>query len=292
VLPPSYSSPYYDPRALFVGGLGSFLSSSTFTGFAVLHPLLLMDPSWGIVSDSGEGEISPSDTQKVALTLGYILALIGVVGVLSQMICFAFLTKSIGLFFTTAIGNALQGICFCLLLVVSSVPTAIPLYVGFAFGNGISKSCYSIYLGSIAHKTQTAQYVSVAASGGTIAMAVSAQLTLLYVASKPAAFLLAGFLSILNFFMFVGLGIVEWRKSKAVAKEKEREAAKETVEPKVSPLVAFFGQGQDEEAFWQDLRASLVPVIEARRWGRAYTLGKCASVFRSSYTSIDYYRWS
>jgi hypothetical protein len=56
---PLYSSPYFHPLAMLIGGLSSFLHTCTFTAFAVLHPLLLLEPSWGIVRDSTGRESVP-----------------------------------------------------------------------------------------------------------------------------------------------------------------------------------------------------------------------------------------
>ena len=71
--PNGYSSPYYHPMAVIVGFLGSFLSSCTFSAFAVLHPLLLMDPAWGVVKHSTRDNITDADAQKVSLTLGRLI---------------------------------------------------------------------------------------------------------------------------------------------------------------------------------------------------------------------------
>jgi hypothetical protein len=86
---PKYSSPYFHPLAMLVGGIGSFLNTCTFTAFAVLHPLLLLEPSWGIVkatsgtsvitSEHGismqeamvlHSNLSEEDASRVSLILG------------------------------------------------------------------------------------------------------------------------------------------------------------------------------------------------------------------------------
>jgi len=44
-------SPWLNPKAMIVGGLGTFFNGITYTGIAVLVPLLLMNPSFGIVAE-------------------------------------------------------------------------------------------------------------------------------------------------------------------------------------------------------------------------------------------------
>lgn len=68
------TSPYLNPLAMLVGGLGSFLNTCTYTGFAVLFPLLLIDPIFNVVkpeggSHGGEG-LSAANAQRVSLTVG------------------------------------------------------------------------------------------------------------------------------------------------------------------------------------------------------------------------------
>lgn len=65
---PKYSSPMFNPMAMLVGGLGSFLNTCTYTSVAVLGALLLMEPQFGIVANVGA--ITASEASKVSLTWG------------------------------------------------------------------------------------------------------------------------------------------------------------------------------------------------------------------------------
>jgi hypothetical protein len=70
---------------MIVGGMGTFLNSITYTACAVLIPLLLMKPGFGIVPDSSSRRLDESgsssdasnltaaESQKLSLTLGYLL---------------------------------------------------------------------------------------------------------------------------------------------------------------------------------------------------------------------------
>ena len=49
-----YSSPWVDPKAMLVGALCTFLNTCTFMFIPNLTPLLLMEPSFGIVDANGD----------------------------------------------------------------------------------------------------------------------------------------------------------------------------------------------------------------------------------------------
>ena len=54
-----------------------------------------------------------------------------------------------GVIYTAAIGTVLAGGSVCLLLVCDSVPSLIPLCIGFAVGNGLARPAFPAYLGNV-----------------------------------------------------------------------------------------------------------------------------------------------
>jgi len=293
--PPATSggSPWMHCGAMLVGGLGTFLNGSTFTGLAVLVPLILTEETFGLVTSSGgggrrlqegggdgggDGTGKQHGLDKIPVFLGYYLGLMGLVQAVAMIFIFPRISKSIGILFSGAIGATLLGTCFCLLLVAKKLTDLIPLYIAFGLGNSLARPVSPAYLGSIAPKGRNAEYIAISSIFSNGAMMVSAQITVLFAYSKTAAILLGGFCSILSALIYFIYGCSEYTSSKQ--KETDLVISEPTVisgEPSnsvLTPLQQFFGKGKAEAEFYDDLESSIREVIRLRKYDRAVTFEK------------------
>ena len=169
---PADVSPWLNLPALLIGGVGMFLSTTTYCGMAILVPFLLMDPSFGIVSDnsnnnddinnggdSGDDDgISSGDSKKLSLIIGYLLTILGTVQVFGMLVVFPYVNKRLGLMYTGGVGAALYGATFCLLVLVDRLSYLFPIVVGLAAGYSLCRPVYPAYLSIVAHKNRRADY--------------------------------------------------------------------------------------------------------------------------------------
>lgn len=197
-------SPWLDYRAMIVGGLGTFLNLCTYLGLITLVPLILQDPNFGIVDDDlqhQEDDISSSEIRKISFYMGVFLGCYGATQVVGMLFIFPRLTKAIGLLNTGAIGSIIYGSVYFLIFLVKKVIGFYVVFVLMAVGNSLCRPAFPSYLGSIASKQRRAEYMTISATFGNIALLIAGQLTLLYTYSPTVTIFLCGGASILNAFI-------------------------------------------------------------------------------------------
>eukprot|EP00428_Durinskia_dybowskii_P072338 CAMPEP_0170407798 /NCGR_PEP_ID=MMETSP0117_2-20130122/28441_1 /TAXON_ID=400756 /ORGANISM="Durinskia baltica, Strain CSIRO CS-38" /LENGTH=341 /DNA_ID=CAMNT_0010665073 /DNA_START=399 /DNA_END=1421 /DNA_ORIENTATION=+ len=163
-------APWFNFPALLIGGLGTFLSSMTYCGMAILVPFLLMDPDFGVVSSaddevSGDNDdISSHDSKSLSLIIGYLLTILGSVQVVSMLALFPRVSKRLGLIFTGSIGAFIYGSSFCMLVFVHRLNYIYPIVIGLAIGYSLCRPVYPAFLSSVAHPDRRADYQAMSAS--------------------------------------------------------------------------------------------------------------------------------
>ena len=208
-------APWFNFPALLIGGLGTFLSSMTYCGMAILVPFLLMDPDFGVVSSaddevSGDNDdISSHDSKSLSLIIGYLLTILGSVQVVSMLALFPRVSKRLGLIFTGSIGAFIYGSSFCMLVFVHRLNYIYPIVIGLAIGYSLCRPVYPAFLSSVAHPDRRADYQAMSASFVQMAWIFSIALTWFWSYSHSGAILYSGGLSVLNAAIFFSYGVYE-----------------------------------------------------------------------------------
>lgn len=211
-------SPWLNVPALLIGGVGTFLSTTTYCGMAILVPFLLMDPDFGIVSDFDDtDDISSHDSKKLSLVIGYLLTMLGTVQVLGMLLVFPRVNKRIGLMFTGAIGATIYGSSFCFLVLVHSLDYLYPIVIGLAVGYSLCRPVYPAFLSIVAHKDRRSDYQAMSTSFIQIAWIFAVLLTQFWSYSHAGAILYSGGASLLNALMMLCYGVYTFRSLPAEA---------------------------------------------------------------------------
>jgi MFS family permease len=207
-------SPWLSFPALLVGGLGTFLSSSTYCGMAILVPFLLMDPDFGVVSSSDDtDDLSSHDSKKLSLIIGYLLTILGTIQVIGMLALFPRVNKRLGLLFTGALGAFIYGGSFCFLVLVRSLDYLYPVVIGLAVGYSLCRPVYPAYLSLIAPKNRRGDYQAMSTAFIQVAWICAVALTQFWSYSHAGAILYSGGLSILNSASLLIFGIYTYRRS-------------------------------------------------------------------------------
>jgi MFS family permease len=210
-------SPWLSFPALLVGGMGTFLSSSTYCGMAILVPFMLMDPDFGVVSSSDDSDdISSHDSKKLSLIIGYLLTILGTIQVIGMLALFPRVNKRLGLLFTGAFGALIYGGSFCFLVLVRSLDYLYPVIVGLAVGYSLCRPVYPAYLSLIAPKNRRGDYQAMSTAFIQVAWICAVALTQFWAYSHTGAILYSGGLSILNSCSLLIFGIYSYRRAPAI----------------------------------------------------------------------------
>lgn len=205
-------SPWFNLPALLIGGLGTFLSTTTYCGMAILVPFLLMDPDFGIVSDSDDtDDISSHDSKKLSLVIGYLLTMLGTVQVLGMLLVFPRVNKRLGLMFTGAIGASIYGGSFCFLVLVRKLDYLYPVVIGLAVGYSLCRPVYPAFLSIVAHPDRRGDYQTMSTSFIQMAWIFAVLLTQFWSYSHAGAILYCGSASLLNALMMLGYGVYTYK---------------------------------------------------------------------------------
>lgn len=200
-------SAWFDYRAVLVGGLGVFLNTVTYLGLVSLVPLILQEDSFGIVSDDTNDELSDHDISRISFLMGTYLGVFGLVQVFCILMVFPKVQKHLGMLSTGALGCFIYGVTFCMVPFIHHTGYMYAIFGCMGVGNALSRPTFPAYLGSIAHPKKKAEYMSVTATCGNLAMVFGGQMTLLYSYQANAAVLMAGLLSIANAAMIVTFSV-------------------------------------------------------------------------------------
>lgn len=263
-------SPWLNPVALLVGGAGSFLNSCAFSGIAVVVPLVLMEPSFGL-SDPNNA-ISQEGTRKISLFLGYILGMFGLFQAICMIYVFPYAAKTFGLLTTGAIGATINGIAFWFIIYAKKEAHLVPIYLFMAIGNALIRPVLPAFMGTIAPKDRNAEYISLSSTFGNLGMMAAGGLTTIYSRSKDASILLAGGLSLLNALIII-IYLLLPASSVPVPKTPKTPPLKGSTEEELvkrSELERFFGYGEQlsEEDFFAQLTEELSVVLKERGYYR------------------------
>jgi MFS family permease len=201
-------SPWMDYRAILIGGLGTFFNSFTYLGLVTLMPLILQEHKYGIVNDDDNADghdnnddstdLTNHEINRISLLMGLYLCCYGVTQVLGMIFIFPRLNKKIGLFYCGVIGCTIFGAVYCLTLIMDSWQHIFIIYVGMALGNSISRPIFPSYLGSIAGRSNRADYMAISATFGNVSLMIAGQMTVLYTINRRICILLCGLVSLVN----------------------------------------------------------------------------------------------
>lgn len=211
--------PWLNFPAMLIGGLGTFLSSMTYCGMAILIPFMLMDPDFGVVSDSDDpaqedDELSSSDFKRLALIIGYLLTMLGTIQVVGMLAVFPRVNKRLGLLFTGALGALIYGGSFCFLVLVRRLDQLYPVVVGLAVGYSLCRPVFPAFLSIVAHKDRRADYQSMSTCFIQLAWICAVALTQFWALSHAGAIIYSGAMSLLNALIMLVYGIYTTRRHK------------------------------------------------------------------------------
>jgi MFS family permease len=202
-------SPWMDYRAVMIGGLGTLFNTVTYLGLIALVPLLLQEDQFGIVSpdSNGDGQTDDSltnhDIKTISFMMGVYLGCYGTVQVICMIFVFPRCVNYFGLLWTGAIGCFIYGTVYCLIPFVHTTTGFYMIFMGMAIGNSLCRPSFPSYLGKIANKERRAEYMTVSATFGNIALMIAGQMTLLYTYTRIGAIFICGGASIVNGLIFV-----------------------------------------------------------------------------------------
>ena len=202
-------SPWLNPSALLIGGVGIFLSTSTYCGMAILIPFLLMDPSFGIVHESNDDndDLSSGDSKRLALMIGFLLTILGSIQVVGMLAVFPKVNKRLGLMFTGSLGACIYGGSFCFLALVRRITYLYPIVVGLAVGYSLCRPVYPAFLSAVAHPDRRADYQTMSMAFVQVAWIFAVLLTQFWALTHTGAILYCGGMSLLNSAMMLVYGI-------------------------------------------------------------------------------------
>lgn len=222
------ANPHFEPQdvppwlnlpAMLIGGLGTFLSSMTYCGMAILVPFLLMDPDFGVVSggddQSDDDDLSSRDSKKLALLIGYLLTLLGSIQVVGMLAVFPRVNRRLGLLFTGSLGALIYGGSFCFLVLVRRLDELFPVVVGLAVGYSLCRPVYPAFLSIVAHKDRRADYQSMSTCFIQLAWICAVGLTQFWAYSHTGAILYSGAMSLLNSLIMLVYGVYTYQPKKA-----------------------------------------------------------------------------
>jgi MFS family permease len=206
------TTPWKDYRAILIGGFGTFFNAFTYLGLVIIMPLILQEHQYGIVdddnnesssNDDNDEDLSNHEINRITFLMGLFLCCYGVTQVIGMIFVFPRLNKKIGLFYCGFIGCMIYGIVYCCTLLIDNYNMMFVIYIGMAMGNSISRPVFPSYLGSIANRSNRADYMAISATFGNIAIMIAGQMTVLYTIDKRICILLCGAVSIINAFMIL-----------------------------------------------------------------------------------------
>ncbi len=196
------SHPWFDYRALLIGGMGTALNTLTYLGIIALIPLILEESKYGIVSDSNDGDddgVSDHDIKTISRYMGFYLGCYGFTQVLGMVVVFPRLSQRVGIMYCGVIGSIIFGLAFFTIFTTSSPTDIFAVCIPMAFGNSLCRPVFPSYLGSIATKQRRAEYMAISATFGNVALMIGGQMTYLYTTFSPElTIFLCGGASILN----------------------------------------------------------------------------------------------
>lgn len=228
---------------------------------AVLVPLLMLQTSFGIVSE--DGEATEAQSSQISLILGYLLGMYGLLQAIGMIYVYPRVQKRIGLYYTGAIGSALVTAAMGSFVFARAVTDLIPLYIVLAVGNSLVRPIFLTHLSFVAPKGKSAEYIAVSNTFSNLGIMVAGQFTQLYAVNPPAAFLLGALLSALLVVMLLIYGVYQGRIQ---AKKKAAES--------MTDIERFFGQGVDEKDFWSEFEPAFKSALTKRHFSRALTSKK------------------
>jgi MFS family permease len=212
-------SPWLNYRALLVGGLGTFFNVCTYLGLVTLVPLLLQESRFGVVdhdsSNTNDDGLTSSEIRRISFLMGTYLGCYGAMQVLGMLFLFPFFSAPhrCGVLGTAVIGCIIYGGVFCLLPVLTILfpqYTTDGLYgisIGMALGNALCRPAFPTFLSQIAPASRRAEYMTMTATFGNLAMMIGGQMTWLYTWQATASIFLCGAASIINA-VFIGIFIL------------------------------------------------------------------------------------
>jgi MFS family permease len=230
--------PWLNFGAMLIGGLGTFLSSMTYCGMAILIPFLLMDPDFGVVSGRDDDQrqdddLSSHDSKKLSLLIGYLLTILGTIQVVGMLAVFPRVNKRLGLLFTGSLGALIYGGSFCsgrrgtpactesspppsppLWGTARSGPELYPIVVGMAVGYSLCRPVFPAFLSLVAHKDRRADYQSMSTCFIQLAWICAVGLTQFWALSHVGAILYSGAMSLLNSLVMLVYGVYMYRRRK------------------------------------------------------------------------------
>jgi MFS family permease len=211
--------PWLNFGAMLIGGLGTFLSSMTYCGMAILIPFLLMDPDFGVVSGRDDDQrqdddLSSHDSKKLSLLIGYLLTILGTIQVVGMLAVFPRVNKRLGLLFTGSLGALIYGGSFCFLVLVRDLNELYPIVVGMAVGYSLCRPVFPAFLSLVAHKDRRADFQSMSTSFIQLAWICAVGLTQFWALSHAGAILYSGAMSLLNSLVMLVYGVYMYRRRK------------------------------------------------------------------------------
>jgi MFS family permease len=284
---PKDVSPFFNPWALLIGGVGTFLNTLTYTATAVLVPLFLMEPSYGIVTDgelklSSAATMTPAESEKISLYVGYNLGAFGLIQALVMIYLFPLLNTKIGLLNTGAIGAIMNGMSFLFLEFSAREAHLLFIYMGMAIGNGLVRPSLPAFLGLIAPRSRHGEYIAVGQTFSNLSMIFAGSLTEIYIHhSKWEVILLAGGASLLNGLLMVSYELWMTYYYSALNEQKRKTKQEEMLAHR-SNLEKFFGFGEQlkEDEFFETLVVALKQVIHLRGYDKAIQTRKGQQVMK------------
>lgn len=245
-------SPWMSWKALVVGGGGVFLNSLCYISYAVLVPIWLQQPEFGLVEDIDN--ISDTESKSLTLHFSYLMGLFGAMQVIAMTFGFPRIIKKTGLVFCAAIGTAGVGICIACIPLTSTFTDLIPITIFIALSNGIVRPVFPAFLSSVADPRNQTEYIALQSIFMNMALVLGGQLTVVYSFNKTAAFLSAASCNLFNTILLFVCGYIFYQESLKAQKEaEEKEAAEASATDDVDIELAEKLPGQNLKS-----RASLV----------------------------------
>lgn len=168
--------------------------------------------------------------------------------------------------------------------------------LGLAIGNSLIRPVFPSYLGSIAPKDRSAEYIAISSTFGNLGMMAAGNLTRLYSISRRDAIYFTGLLSIVNALVILIYLIYEYftfkkmiqmrhhstsfsGHSKSFRLHHEHSTLKGSTPEELAKrnnIEQFFGYGEqmDEATFWADVQSSLSEIIKAHGYSKAMNTKK------------------
>eukprot|EP01031_Cornospumella_fuschlensis_P025461 gene25461-30742_t len=210
---PTYSSAWFDYRAVLVGGLGVLFNTITYLGLVSLLPLILQRSSFGIVDSNDDPgnqdeDLSDREIRDINFYMGTFLSVYGFVQVLFILGVFPLLNKRFPPLYICAFGCFIYGGTFLFVPLITEASTFYAIFFCMAIGNSFSRPIFPAYLSSLSPSTMKAEYMSIISTSANLAIVLGGQLTMFYEYSSLYAIVFTGGVSILNAALLVAYGLL------------------------------------------------------------------------------------